>query len=64
MASRPLPGYIRQRGGGWRVVLCLNGKPQQFGPRTEPILRAGTPEEPRDRMGVAETGRIEESGAA
>src|SRR6059036_3727730 len=39
MGKHRLPGYIGQApSGGWRVVLCVGGKPVQFGARTEPIL--------------------------
>jgi len=32
------PGTIRQRGNGWQVIIRVNGKRFQFGPRTAPFL--------------------------
>ncbi len=32
------PGTIRQRGNGWQVIIRVNGKRHQFGPRSEPYL--------------------------
>lgn len=44
MGAHKLPGYIGQRsGGGWRVVLCVEGQTHQFGARLEPLLKCTTP---------------------
>ena len=32
------PGTIRRRGNGWQVIIRVNGKRHQFGPRSTPFL--------------------------
>jgi integrase len=42
MAKPKAPGHIQRRRSSWRVILCVGGKAQAFGARTEPTLKHGT----------------------
>ncbi|MGH7578012.1 MAG: hypothetical protein ACREM1_23185 [Longimicrobiales bacterium] len=40
-----VPGVIRRRGAGWNVMLRVDGRRHEYGPRKVPLLRYGSREE-------------------